>query len=210
MNTLLYIVASPRENRSYSVAIAEAFLESYRQTHPQDEIKELNVFKERLPAFDGDIIKMKYAILYGKNPTSQEKAAWKPVEDLIEEFKSADKYLFAVPMWNFGIPYRLKNYIDVLVQPTYTFNYSPEQGYTGLVTGKPAFIAYARGGAYGADTGFETLDYQKRYMECILKFIGFTDIYSIVFEDTMTKTKEEIEQLKQAAKDQARKMAKDF
>lgn len=52
-------------------------------------------------------------------------------------------------MWNFGIPYRLKQYIDILVQPGYTFSYSPEQGYTGLVN-KPAAVVYARGGDYSS------------------------------------------------------------
>ena len=55
---------------------------------------------------------------------------------MIERFKGADKYLFSLPMWNFGIPYKLKHYIDVLVQPTYTFSFSPKEGYKGLVTRK--------------------------------------------------------------------------
>ena len=50
-------------------------------------------------------------------------------------------------MWNFSIPYRLKHYLDIIIQPTYTFSYTPETSYQGLVTGKPIFIAYARGGA---------------------------------------------------------------
>ena len=74
---------------------------------------------------------------------------WKGVERVIEAFKSADKYVFSVPMWNFGIPWRLKQYIDILVQPGSTFRYD-EEGYRGLVTGKRAFLAYARGGEYGA------------------------------------------------------------
>lgn len=39
---------------------------------------------------------------------------------MIERFKGADKYLFSLPMWNFGVPCKLKKYIDVIVQPTYT------------------------------------------------------------------------------------------
>ena len=56
----------------------------------------------------------------------------------IEQFVNADKFLLAIPMWNFGIPYRLKQYLDVILQPGYTFSFSPETGYSGLVTGKPA------------------------------------------------------------------------
>ena len=54
-------------------------------------------------------------------------------------------------MWNFGIPYILKHYIDLIVQPGLTFSFSPSEGYKGLVTGKPVTVVYARGGAYGPE-----------------------------------------------------------
>ncbi len=50
MAKVLYIKASPRAGRSYSAAGAEAFLESYRQIHPGDEIKTVDVFDGELPA----------------------------------------------------------------------------------------------------------------------------------------------------------------
>ena len=40
---------------------------------------------------------------------------------------SADKYVPAIPMWNFGIPYRLKQNINILVQPGYTFSYNADK-----------------------------------------------------------------------------------
>ncbi len=88
-------------------------------------------------------------------------------------------------MWNFGIPYKLKHYIDVLTQPGLTFSYSPSEGYKGLVTGKPAAVVYARGGSYPPGSGAEGMDFQKSYFETLLKFIGFTDIRPIVVEPTL-------------------------
>ncbi len=152
MATVLYIKASPRGGRSHSLAVADAFVETYRAAHPGDEVKTLDVFKADLPAFDGLAVQAKYTILHGQKHTAEELAAWQAVEAVIAEFKAADKYVFAVPMWNFGIPYRLKQYLDLLIQPGYTFSYSPEKGYTGLVTGKPVFVAYARGGEYPEGT----------------------------------------------------------
>lgn len=61
-------------------------------------------------------------------------------------------------------------------QPTYTFSYSPKEGYRGLVTDKRAVLVYARGGEYPPGTDGEAFDLQKRYMETILGFIGFSDI----------------------------------
>jgi FMN-dependent NADH-azoreductase len=98
----------------------------------------------------------------------------------------------------------------VLVQPGYTFSYSPTEGYKGLVTGKSAVLIYARGGAYGSGTGGEKLDMQKSYMETVLGFIGFSNIKSIVIEPTLKSTPEELEKIKDAAKEQAKTISRNF
>lgn len=185
MAKVLYIKASPREGRSYALAVADAFVEAYRAAHPSDEVKTLDAFKANLPAFDGLAVQAKYTILHGQKHTPEELAAWKAVETVIADFKAADKYVLAVPMWNFGIPYRLKHYLDVLIQPGYTFSYDPATGYTGMVTGKPVFVAYARGGEYPVGTPGEAFDFQKKYLELALGFIGLTDIKSVVIEPTL-------------------------
>jgi FMN-dependent NADH-azoreductase len=59
-----------------------------------------------------------------------------------------------LPMWNFGVPYVFKPYIDVLIQPG-LISFDPQSGYKGLVTGKKAAAMYARGGAYGPPTRME-------------------------------------------------------
>jgi FMN-dependent NADH-azoreductase len=210
MSTLLYILASPRGPRSYSTQAADAFVESYRLAHPADQIKTLNVFTENIPTFDGFALQAKYSILHGQKQNPQEVAAWKEVEAVIEEFKAADKYLFAVPMWNFGIPYRLKHYIDVLLQPGYTFTFDPKTGYSGLVTGKPVVGIYARGGAYPAGTPGEAYDLQKRYMEQVLGFIGFTDMKSFVVEPTLMEGPEAGKKHLEAILPQLREAAKTF
>jgi FMN-dependent NADH-azoreductase len=185
MSRLLYIQASPRGQRSHSVAVTDAFVEAYEQKHPDDEIVILNVFDASIPNFDGLAVQAKYTILHGKPHSQAEQQVWKNVEQVIEQFTSADKYVLAVPMWNFSIPYRLKQYIDLLVQPGYTFSYSPEAGYQGLVSGKPMLAVFARGGEYPPGSGTEGFDLQTKYIELIFGFIGFTDIRSVVVEPTL-------------------------
>ena len=185
MSRLLYIQASPRGQRSHSVAVTDAFIEAYEKKHPNDEIEILNVFDASIPDFDGLAVQAKYTILHGKSHSEAEQEVWKNVEQVIEQFTSADKYVLAVPMWNFSIPYRLKQYIDLLIQPGYTFSYSPEGGYQGLVSGKPMLVVYSRGGEYPPGSEAEAVDLQTRYIELIFGFIGFKDIRSVVVEPTL-------------------------
>jgi FMN-dependent NADH-azoreductase len=185
MSRLLYIQASPRGQRSHSVAVTDAFIEAYEQKHPDDEIVILNVFDASIPNFDGLAVQAKYTILHGKSHSQAEQEAWKDVEQVIEQFISANKYVLAVPMWNFSIPYRLKQYIDLLVQPGYTFSYSEEAGYQGLVSGKPMLAVFARGGEYPPGSEAEAVDLQTRYIDLIFGFMGFKDIRSVIVEPTL-------------------------
>lgn len=207
MSKLLYIESSPRKQRSASIEIANVFLHHYQENHPSDEIQTIDLWKKELPTFNGDVIDAKYAIMHNQSHTEAQRKAWRAVEQLIAEFKSADKYVISLPMWNFGIPYVLKHYIDLLVQPSYTFSFSPQEGYKGLVTGKPITLIYARGGAYKAGTEAAELDMQKKYMESILKFIGFTDIKSIVIEPTLSSSEDKNATMEKAKQD-AIKLAK--
>lgn len=204
MQSLLYIEASPRKDASTSIAVSKAFLDEFQRTNPSTQISTINLYETQLPEFNGPTIDAKYAILTGQPHSDEQKLAWQKVETLITEFKKADKIVFSVPMWNFGIPYVLKHYIDVIVQPGYTFSYTPGEGYKGLVLGKPVLLICSRGGAYGPES---EVDFQKSYMETVLKFIGFTDIRTILVEPTMSPNKSEV--LKTAIQ-MADEMAKKF
>ncbi|UCD34763.1 MAG: NAD(P)H-dependent oxidoreductase [Nitrospiraceae bacterium] len=210
MATLLYIESSPRKDRSASIQIAQTFVDEYLASHRGDSVDILDLWANEFPPFTGETINAKYAILNGEKPSEAQSRAWRPVEILIDNFKKADKYLFSLPMWNFGIPYKLKHYVDILVQPGYTFSFTPEEGYKGLVTGKPVALVYTRGGAYKAGTEAASLDLQKTYMEQVLGFIGFRDIRSIVAEPMLMSTPEDKKKIIAAAQDEARKMAKAF
>ncbi len=183
MPRLLYVEASPRKERSTSIRVAREFLDTYRDAHPRDVVDVVDLWQEELPPLDGEAINAKYAILHGQSHSTAQAAAWAKITAVADRFTSADKYLFSLPMWNFGIPYRLKHYIDVITQPGLTFTFSPAEGYKGMVTGKPAAVIYARGGEYQGDGA--SWDFQKPYFELWLQFIGFTDVRGIVVEPTL-------------------------
>jgi FMN-dependent NADH-azoreductase len=210
MSHVLYIKSSPRGDRSYSCTVADALVEAYSQTHPDDEITTLDVFYDDLPAFDFEAATAKYKVMHGKDHTEQEKKVWDRIVSVIQDFKAADKYVLAVPMWNFSIPYRLKQYIDILVQPGHTFSVTEDGQYEGLVKGKPAAIVYSRGGAYPPDSEMQAFDLQTKYLELILNFMGVTDIRSVVVEPTLLDGPEAGAKAKAQAVDQARELAKEL
>jgi len=206
LSKLLYLESSPRKDRSASIEVAQSFIGAFQDADAKNEVDTLDLWDFQLPEFDGDRINAKYKVLHEENPTNEEAKAWDEISKIVALFKDADSYLFSIPMWNFSIPYKLKHFIDVIIQPGLTFNFSPETGYQGLVTGKPVTVIYARGGEYSS-TETIAMDFQKTYMEMILGFIGFQDIKTIMVEPTLTDP-ESIERTLSASKDQAILFAK--
>ena len=209
MANVLHIQASPRAE-SYSTRVAKAFLDSYRQARPADRIELLDLYKADIPSFSAPQAKAKYAVMAGKTPRDEAEAAWLPVIETINHFKKFDAYVLSCPMWNFSVPYRLKQYIDVIVQPSLTVAYSPEKGYTGLVTGKPLMLILARGGAYQQGNPCETFDFQETYLRGIFGFIGFTDVRVIHIQGTLQNSPEQVEADSRKAIDEAVAAAKTF
>jgi len=209
MARLLFIEGSPRGERSKSSVVAQRFLETYKAANPEDQIETLDLWSVSLPTFDGDMLDAKYAVMHGQEHTTEQAAAWKTVADMAASFAAADKYLISVPMWNFSLPYKVKHFFDIIIQPGLTFSFSPESGYQGLVTGKKAAIVYARGGAYGPGSGAEAYDLQTKMLGGLLGFIGITDQHNILVEPTLAAP-DAVEQTVDKATEEAHKLAQSF
>ncbi|MCB1663375.1 MAG: NAD(P)H-dependent oxidoreductase [Pseudomonadales bacterium] len=185
MSKLLYIESSPRKDRSASIEVANSFIQAFTQANPNHQVETIDLWNLTLPELNGELINAKYRILHGDDHSQAEAQAWREVEKITAKFMAADQYLFSIPMWNFSIPYKLKHYIDIVTQPSLTFSHSHQDGFKGLVTGKPATLIYARGGDYESIEA-SAMDFQQPYMDMILGFIGFEEINSVFIEPTLT------------------------
>ena len=205
---LLHISASPRGAASESLAIAETFLEAFADTHPDIEVETFDLWDGSLPAFGPPAAAAKMTVFAGAEPEGEAAQAWKAAHDTFRRFDSADRYLFSVPMWNAGVPYILKQFIDVVSQPGMLFGFDPVEGYSGLLRGKKAAVVYTgavygegRGPAFGAD-------FQRPFFEDWLQWAGVDDITAITFRPNLATA--DAETGRQAAHAAARDAGKTF
>jgi FMN-dependent NADH-azoreductase len=186
MSTLLHIESSPRKRRSASLDVARAYVDAYRDAHPDHRIDVLDLWSVALPEFDGGALDAKYADLSGTPLNEAQQQAWASIRELAQRLHDADTLLFSVPLWNFSIPYKLKHFIDVVSQRGILFSFD-EHGLQGLLKDKKAVVMYARGLDYsvGSSTPAHSFDFQRPYMEAWLRSVGVTDVKSIVVEKTL-------------------------
>ena len=173
---LLHVIATPRAADSRTLRVSYPFLERFRAECPDAQIETLDLFARDLPALDGTNIDVKYNLMSGRPISPGHAESWRHIEELIDQFMGADVCLISTPMWNFGIPYVLKYYIDVIVQPRYLFGYDDAGMPVGRCHGKRLVCITTRGGDYSPGGPMHAFDLQETYLRAIFGFVGITDI----------------------------------
>lgn len=204
MTRLLHLSASPRGGASESLSLADAYLAEVAG-RPDVEIDHWDLWDGSVPEFGPDAAAAKMAVFAGQEPTGTQAAAWGRAIAAFQRLDAADAYLLSVPMWNGGVPYVLKQLIDVVSQPGLLFGFDPEAGYSGLLTGKKAVLLLTSA-VYGE--GLPALfgvDFQRPYLEWWLDWAGIEDVTTVEFRPNLVTDQADL--LRATALEQVREAA---
>jgi FMN-dependent NADH-azoreductase len=179
MKTLLYVKATPRSAKSISLKLGDAYVEAYKERYPGARVDEIELWQANLPEFDGDSAAAKVSFFGEPAMNARQRTVYEAMVAIFNRFNAADDYLFATPLWNFGIPYKLKQYIDLLSMPSTLFGFDPSKGYIGLLKNKRATIV-STAAIYmpGLSKAFGS-DYSTPYLTDWFRFAGIEDIASV-------------------------------
>jgi FMN-dependent NADH-azoreductase len=172
---LFHLRCSPRP-ASESSAGADIFVTRFAQVRPDWDIDVMDIWRETLPEFEGETLEAKYARLSGREFSGAERDAFAVLERMAMRFALADRVLISTPMWNFGIPYKLKQWFDLIVQPGLTFRFDPTQGYLPLLKNRPTVVILASGSDFVTGMNRGRIDMASPYLREALRFIGVSDV----------------------------------
>lgn len=158
------------------MAIATAFLDALAAQRSDLEVDVLDLTTAVLPEVLEPEADIKPVLIAGGTVDAEEVPSWPRITALIDQFLAADVCLVTVPMWNFGVPYHLKHWIDCIVQPGSLFRYDEHRRPVGMVHGKRMVCVTSRGGDYSSDGPMGQFDMQEPYLRAIFGFVGITDI----------------------------------
>ena len=195
---ILQINSSARRDGSQSTLLANRLVEQLRRANPAARVTVRDLAVTPHPVLDEAALQ---ALFTPEEQRSAEQQARVALDDvLIAELLAADTIVLGVPMYNFGVPAQLKNWIDAIARARVTFKYT-EQGPVGLVNGRKVYVALTRGGLY-RNTPQDT---QVPYLRTVLGFLGMTDIEFIyaegfalgeeAAEQALTQAQRQIEEL---------------
>ncbi len=211
MATLLHIIAHPNdETQSFSMAAGNAFVQAYREAHPKDEVIHLDLYKAHIPHIDADVFSGWGKLRSGSELSTlsaEEKSKVNRLNELVDQFVAADKYVFITPMWNFSYPPIMKAYIDAICAAGKTFKYTAE-GPVGLLPDKKALHIQARGGIYST-APMSDMEMGHRHLAAIMQFFGITDFQGLFIEGH-NQYPDRAAAIKQEGIDKAVSLAKSF
>lgn len=171
--TILHIDASANLESANSRAVSDYLVEKIIESGlSSDTVIRRDLAKQLLPQINAqDLI-----ALHGSNEVDRAslKEHFVLSEHLITELKSADTLVIGTPMYNFGVPVALKQWIDYIARAGQTFKYT-ENGPVGLSGVKQAYVVIASG---GTPLG-SPMDHLSPYIKTILGFIGIETIHII-------------------------------
>ncbi|MET3663573.1 NAD(P)H-dependent oxidoreductase [Caulobacter sp. 1776] len=172
---LLYVEASPRGPLSVSTSLADHFVDRFRRIEPDLVVDRLALWDAPLPELGGALLSAKYAVLSKRDLDAAEARAWADIAQLIDRVRIADGLILATPMWNFGVPYKLKHWIDLITQPGLSFSFDPANGYRPLLIPRPTTVVLASAGDYASGPSWGRPNLAAPYLREALGFIGLKD-----------------------------------
>ncbi|MDP1457758.1 FMN-dependent NADH-azoreductase [Bacillus wiedmannii] len=182
MNKTLIINAHPKvdDTSSVSIKVLNHFLVSYKELIPNNEtIEQINLYDDVVPMIDKTVLSAWEKQGNGQKLTDEEQKVTERMSEILQQFKSANTYVILLPLHNFNIPSKLKDYMDNIMIARETFKYT-ETGSVGLLKdGRRMLVIQASGGIYTNDDWYTEVEYSHKYLKAMFNFLGIKD-YQIV------------------------------
>jgi FMN-dependent NADH-azoreductase len=188
--------ASIRTEGSVSRALADTVEREWHREHPRADIVRRDLGQHPLPyVWPAAVSALMSPPEHVRTP--DQSAAAGLAAELVDELTSADAFLFAVPIYNWGIPQQLKAWIDLIATDPRVPG-AP----TPFLAGRPAVVLEARGGGYVAGTPREGWDHVTPYLNHLLVDTFGLDLVTARAELTLAEVNPAMAELRDLAKQQ--------
>ncbi|MCW0213733.1 MAG: NAD(P)H-dependent oxidoreductase [Pseudonocardia sp.] len=188
----LRVDSSIRQQGSVSRAVAGTVEQGWLDQHPGSEVVRRDLGAEPLP-FDAWGLSMAAGAVPEGDRAPEIREAHALAARLADELIEADAVAVGMPLYNFGVPAQIKNWIDlVITDPRFGPGATP-------LAGKPVTLVVARGGGYAEGTPREGWDHATPYLQRIFSDYWSADVAVVVAELTLAEVNPAMAELRPLA-----------
>ncbi|MGQ7885400.1 FMN-dependent NADH-azoreductase [Paenibacillus sp. WC2504] len=194
---------------SVSLEVGKHFIVNYREMNPNVLIEQIDLYGEEIPEINSTVLSAWEKFASGGELNDKEKRVTSKMNEILQQFKSAGKYVIIMPLHNFNIPSRLKDYMDNVMIARETFKYT-ENGAVGLLTdGRSLLVIQGSGGIYTNNDWYTDNEFSHKYLKSMFNFLGVEDYQIIRAQGTSRLGKKDVlNQAKNEAQEAAARLAK--
>ncbi|WP_008825135.1 FMN-dependent NADH-azoreductase [Haloplasma contractile] len=205
MKTLLYITCNSKpETLSASKTVGRELVEEFLKANTDYRLNEVDLYEMKLP-------RLKYKYFENRNKligqeaynklTEEDQKEVDRIKELAIEFKNADCYVIATPMWSILFPAPLKEYLDCIIQNDITIKISRER-VEGLLDDKKRSMVYIQSSGGSIPLLLDKkMNHGGNYIKDIFKFLGIKDFHEVLVDGTGFTEEEEHKAVEKGKKD---------
>ncbi|MGW9019338.1 FMN-dependent NADH-azoreductase [Priestia megaterium] len=211
MSKTLIINAHPKvdDTSSYSLKVFQHFLTAYKELIPDSEtIERINLYSDIVPMVDKTVLSAWEKQRNEQELTSEEKEVTDRMNEVLQQFKNANTYVIVLPLHNFNVPSKLKDYMDNILIARETFKYT-ETGSVGLLKdGRRMLVIQASGSIYTNNDWYTEVEYSHKYLKSMFNFLGIEDYQIIRAQGTaLLEPNEVVEKAYKEVEEAAKRLA---
>ena len=189
MKKLLYITCNSKsEETSASKTVARYFLNELTSAHGEFEVEELDLYKMDIPELKASYLDGRSTLVEGEcynKLCEKDQCDINQIKSLAKQFKEADFYIIAAPLWNMKSPGPLSKYFDSININKITITISPEI-VGGLLDDKDRTVVYIQssGGCVSSEKSCGQKNHAGLYIQDLVSFMGVKNYHEILVENT--------------------------
>ena len=152
---------------------------------PAGSTEVVNLAEADIQVLDKDMLNAVInAVFQRQQPDSGQLALLARSGEVIAQVKAAPRLVIAYPMYNFGIPARLKDWVDNIVMPGQTFEYDENGTPKGLMGAHKVLLLQASGSVYSTGP-MAQMEFSVSYLQTLLGgLLGFASVDAVRAEGT--------------------------
>lgn len=189
MNTLV-INSHPEYDvkDTYSHAIYEHFLTNYHENYGSSNLEKIDLYNMNIPQLDKDMLSVFTKMAKQESLTDVETNIQINMKSILEQFKNSKRVIIIMPLFNFNVPSRLKDYIDNILIPRETFRYTESGSMPLLTDGRKIILIQTSGSVFTNNDRYKTADHAYQYLKTVFcEFMGFDSFEIIRVQGTGVK-----------------------
>lgn len=191
--TLFRLDASIRVEGSRSRELADIVEREWLSANPDSGVIRRNVGTEPIPStLWGTAAFAGYTPEAGRTPDQRE--AVRLATELADELLAAEAFVFAVPLYNYGVSQHFKSWVDMIITDP---RFNPAEA--SAIAGKPAILVTVHGGYYAEGTPRHGWDHATAWMQRILADVWGLDLNTVVSELSLVGVNPALDEFKDLA-----------